>query len=280
MTKKKIFVLALAVCLLAILSMGTLAWFSDSDSVDNNFYVGDGGENADDIFSVDIWEHVDSDGDGQPDLYIGKDTDGGSYDYKEVVPGDMLYKAVNVTNTGSNAEWIRVSVTVDNASVWAQLETKYGFNLEDLLIRYDLRYLRLIRCRKNGLTAFFSLRVSRKYGLEIFSSQIGEGLYLGHAHNINVHPEAMLGKNCNLNKGCTIGAENRGSRKGAPVLGDEVWVGTNAVVCGRVHIGSDVLIAPNAFVNFDVPDHSLVIGNPGQIIRKEQATTAYITHKV
>lgn len=150
----------------------------------------------------------------------------------------------------------------------------------DLLIRYDLRYLWLIRCRKNGLTAFFSLRASRKYGLEILSSQIGEGLYLGHAHNINVHPEAMLGKNCNLNKGCTIGAENRGSRKGAPVLGDEVWVGTNAVVCGRVHIGSDVLIAPNAFVNFDVPDHSLVIGNPGQIIRKEQATTAYITHKV
>ena len=141
MTKKKVFVAALAICLVAIISMGTLAWFSDSDSVDNNFYVGDGGENADDIFSVNIWEHVDSDGDGQPDLYIGRDTDGGSYDYREVVPGDMLYKAVNVTNTGSNPEWIRVSVTVDNASVWAQLEDKYGFNLEDLLIRYDMTKL-------------------------------------------------------------------------------------------------------------------------------------------
>ena len=141
MTKKKVFVVALAVCLVAILSLGTLAWFSDSDSVDNNFYVGEGGENADDIFSVNIWEHVDSNGDGQPDLYIGRDTDGGSYDYKEVVPGDMLYKAVNVTNTGSNPEWIRVSVTVDNASVWAQMEDKYGFKLEDLLIRYDMTKL-------------------------------------------------------------------------------------------------------------------------------------------
>ena len=141
MTKKKVFVVALAVCLVAILSLGTLAWFSDSDSVDNNFYVGEGGENADDIFSVNIWEHVDSDGDGQPDLYIGRDTDGGSYDYKEVVPGDMLYKPVNVTNTGSNPEWIRVSVTVDNASVWAQMEDKYGFKLEDLLIRYDMTKL-------------------------------------------------------------------------------------------------------------------------------------------
>ena len=141
MTKNKVFVAALAICLVAIISMGTLAWFSDSDSVDNNFYVGGGGENADSIFSVNIWEHVDSDGDGEPDLYIGRDTDGGSYDYKEVVPGDMLYKAVNVTNSGSNPEWIRVSVTVDNASVWAQLETKYGFNLEDLLIRYDMTKL-------------------------------------------------------------------------------------------------------------------------------------------
>lgn len=141
MTKKKVFVVALAICLVAIISMGTLAWFSDSDSVDNKFYVGDGGENADDIFSVNIWEHVDSDGDGQPDLYIGKDGDGGSYDYKEVLPGDMLYKAVNVTNTGSNPEWIRVSVTVDNAAAWAQLEDDYGFKLEDLLIRYDMTKL-------------------------------------------------------------------------------------------------------------------------------------------
>lgn len=141
MTKKKVFVAALAVCLIAILSLGTLAWFSDSDSVDNHFYVGDGGEIDDGIFSVNIWEHVDSDGDGEPDLYIGRDSDGGSHDYKEVVPGDMLYKAVNVSNTGTNPEWIRVSVTVDNASVWAQLETKYGFNLEDLLIRYDMTKL-------------------------------------------------------------------------------------------------------------------------------------------
>ena len=141
LNKKKVFTLALAVCLIAILSLSSLAWFNDSDSVINDFYVGDGEEDADDIFSVDIWEHVDSDGDGEPDLYVGKETDGGSYEYNEVVPGDMLYKAVNVTNTGSNAEWVRVSVTVDNASVWETLETKYGFNLEDLLIRYDMTKL-------------------------------------------------------------------------------------------------------------------------------------------
>ena len=40
------------------------------------------------------------------------------------------------------------------------------------------------------------------------------------------------------------------------------------------------MIAPNSFVNFDVPDHSVVIGNPGVIYRKEYATKDYIAFRV
>ena len=149
-----------------------------------------------------------------------------------------------------------------------------------LLLRYDLRYLYLIRQRKTKLRTFFALGAARKYGLEILSDNIGPGLYIGHAHNINVNPSTIIGKNCNLNKGCTLGKENRGKRKGAPILGDNVWIGTNSVVVGKVHIGNDVLIAPNAYVNFDVPDHSIVLGNPGNIIKKGNATEGYITMRI
>lgn len=149
-----------------------------------------------------------------------------------------------------------------------------------LLLRYDLRYLYLIRKKKTVIRTIFASRAARKYGLEILTENIGPGLYLGHAHNINVHPNAVVGKNCNLNKGCTLGKENRGKREGAPVLGDNVWVGTNSVVVGNIHIGNDVLIAPNAYVNFDVPDHSIVLGNPGKIIRKDNATESYITMRI
>ena len=124
------------------------------------------------------------------------------------------------------------------------------------------------------------MRSSRKYGLEILSRNIGEGLYIGHAHNINVHPHAVIGKNCNLNKGCTIGRENRGERNGVPTIGNDVWVGSNAVVVGKIVIEDDVLIAPNAYVNFDVPSHSIVVGNPGKIISRDNATEEYITYKV
>ncbi len=150
----------------------------------------------------------------------------------------------------------------------------------NLITRYDLRYLHHIRSNKHPLYTLFSLRSSRKYGLEILSKDIGEGLYIGHAHNINVHPQAVIGKNCNLNKGCTIGRENRGKRNGVPTIGNDVWVGSNAVVVGKIVIGDDVLIAPNAYVNSDVPSHSIVVGNPGKIISRDNATEGYITYKV
>ena len=47
-----------------------------------------------------------------------------------------------------------------------------------------------------------------------------------------------------------------------------------------LHIGNNVLIAPNSYVNFDVPDNSIVIGNPGKIIHKDNATEDYINRKV
>ena len=107
-------------------------------------------------------------------------------------------------------------------------------------------------------------------------SRVVPFLYLGHPYNITVAGDCIIGKNANLHKGCTIGRENRGKRKGVPTIGDNVWVGINAVIVGNIRIGNDVVIAPNAFVNFDVPDHSVVIGNPGTIHKKENATYGYV----
>ena len=90
----------------------------------------------------------------------------------------------------------------------------------------------------------------------------------------------LIGKNCNIAKGVTIGQENRGKRKGTPIIGDSVWIGTNAVIVGKIVIGDDVLIAPNAFVNCDVPSHSVVTGNPCTIHHRDNATEAYVERLV
>lgn len=89
-----------------------------------------------------------------------------------------------------------------------------------------------------------------------------------------------MGCNVNLHKGCTIGQENRGRRKGVPELGNCVYMGINSTIVGRVTIGDDVLIAPNTYINCDVPSHSIVIGSPCKIIPREGATDGYIVNRV
>ena len=105
-------------------------------------------------------------------------------------------------------------------------------------------------------------------------------MYVGHPYCITVNADAVIGNNCNLHKGVTIGQENRGHRKGVPTIGSCVWIGINSTVVGNVSIGDDVLIAPNTFVNCDVPPHSVVFGNPCTIKPRENATEDYINNRV
>jgi serine O-acetyltransferase len=106
-----------------------------------------------------------------------------------------------------------------------------------------------------------------RYGFEISpTTSIGPGFHLGHFGGVVISPYATLGSNINISQGVTIGAESRGKRKGAPTLEDRVWVGAHAIIVGKVTIGTEALIAPGAFVNFDVPAKALVLGNPGKVV--------------
>jgi serine O-acetyltransferase len=133
-----------------------------------------------------------------------------------------------------------------------------------------------------GIIARFLLRwCSYRFSIQIpYNTSIGEGLYIGHFGTIIINHEAVIGRNCNLAPGVTIGQTSRGSKQGVPILGDSVWIGVNAVIVGKILIGNNVLIAPGAYVNFDVPDHSVVMGNPAVIKPREDATDGYIQNKV
>lgn len=120
-----------------------------------------------------------------------------------------------------------------------------------------------------------------KYGFQIYpETQIGAGFYLGHWGAVVINPKTVIGRNCNISQGVTIAQANRGKNEGVPTVGDEVWIGPNAVLVGKIKIGNNVLIAPNAYVNFDVPDNSVVIGNPGVITSNPFATEGYINNKI
>ena len=109
-------------------------------------------------------------------------------------------------------------------------------------------------------------------------TRIGNGFRIVHFGHIVVNPDAIIGRNFNISQGCLIG-NAQGKRKGSPIIGDNVCMNANSIIIGNVTIGNNVLIAPGAFVNFDVPDNSIVIGNPGKVIPRDSSPTAkYIVY--
>lgn len=117
-------------------------------------------------------------------------------------------------------------------------------------------------------------------GIQIPSgTQNGPGLRISHFGNIVVNPAAIIGKNFSIAQGTLIGSA-QGKRKGTPVIGDNVIMSANSIVVGGVTIGNYVMIAPGAFVNFDVPSHSIVIGNPGRIIPSDHPTDKYNVYRI
>lgn len=78
--------------------------------------------------------------------------------------------------------------------------------------------------------ALFSICKRKKHIDLYYKTNIGGGLYIGHPYCITINEKAVIGKNVNIHKGVTIGQENRGERKGTPVIGDEVWIGINSPI--------------------------------------------------
>lgn len=159
---------------------------------------------------------------------------------------------------------------------------------EKILSPMGLKYIKCLRkCSSSNnkiKKLFYKIKLkilSKKTFIQIYDyTNIGEGLYIGHNGRVIINPKCVIGKNVNIATGVTIGQESRGKRKGCPTIGDCVWIGTNSVIVGNIKIGNDVLIAPLTFVNFNVPSHSIVIGNPARVIQKKNATEGYILNKI
>ena len=118
-------------------------------------------------------------------------------------------------------------------------------------------------------------------GIQIpVGTKIDKGMRILHFGTIVINPGAIIGKNFNIAQGCLIG-NSAGKHKGVPVIGDNCYMGANSIIVGGVKVGNDVLVAPGAFVNFDVPDNSIVIGNPGQVITRDSSPTKkYIVYSI
>jgi serine O-acetyltransferase len=93
-------------------------------------------------------------------------------------------------------------------------------------------------------------------------SRIGPGLWITHFGGVIVQDEAIIGSNCHLCQGVTIGRGHGSGGYGAPVLEDDVYVGPNAVVLGKITVGRGARIGANSVVTANVPPGTHVWPSP------------------
>ena len=109
-----------------------------------------------------------------------------------------------------------------------------------------------------------------KYGISIpFSTRIESGLYLPHFGGIVVNGQSIIGKNCTILQGVTIGQASRGKKRGYPIIGNNVYISAGAKVIGKVTIGNNTVLGANCVITSDVPDKAIVATTPATVISYE-----------
>jgi|Deesub1362B_J571_1020462.scaffolds.fasta_scaffold00036_41 cysteinyl-tRNA synthetase len=107
-------------------------------------------------------------------------------------------------------------------------------------------------------------------GIEIHpAARIGPGFFIDHGMGVVIGETTEIGENCLLYQGVTLGGTGKERGKRHPTLGDNVVVGAGAKILGAIRIGNNVKIGANAVVLKSVPDHSIVVGVPGRVIKKK-----------
>ena len=153
-----------------------------------------------------------------------------------------------------------------DASNWI-LKIQSVNKIQDLFRYPEFRELVYYRAKKNSIISkvliLFSRTIYNSNLLFINTKNIGKGFFIEHGFSTIISAES-IGTNFHINQNCTIGW----TKKGAPVIGNNVTIGCNAVVIGKITIGDNVIVGAGAIVTKSIPDNCVVIGNPARIIKR------------
>ncbi len=149
-------------------------------------------------------------------------------------------------------------------------------NTLEILLTYPT--LKAIRCyrlahwfynHKNFTTARIISQWARsKTGIEIHpGAKIGKGLFIDHGMGVVIGETAVIGDNCLLYQGVTLGGTGKDKGKRHPTLKNNVLVGAGAKVLGPFTVGNNVKIAANAVVLNAIPDNCTAVGVPAHIVK-------------
>jgi serine O-acetyltransferase len=130
--------------------------------------------------------------------------------------------------------------------------------------QWSRRRPKVLRILFDPLYMILDFFVQALWGIEIpRTAKVGPGLYIGHYGGITVSSVATLGRDCNLSQNITIGVSGAGPKRGAPTIGDNVYIAPGARLFGKISIGNNVKIGANAVIHKDLPDNAIAVLDPG-----------------
>jgi putative colanic acid biosynthesis acetyltransferase WcaB len=150
-------------------------------------------------------------------------------------------------------------------------------SLKSRLVLLLFRYVKYLKIHPGVICKIISVPFSVLYtiivhwimGIEIpIEVIIGKNLQLFHGVGLVLHPAVVIGEGCVLRHCTTLGSKvTAGSGpQTAPVLGNYVDVGCNAVILGHISVGNNSIIGAGSVVVRDVPENAVVCGNPAKVI--------------
>lgn len=148
--------------------------------------------------------------------------------------------------------------------------------------RFVMAFFRLVHLLRSSLFTFilflplfilYRLLVEWVLGIELpWKTRIGPGLRVDHGQALVVNDGTVFGAGCTVRNSTTIG--NKQAKEGgytrAPIIGDRVDIGANAVIIGPITLGDDVIVGAAAVVLKDVPAGHIAVGNPARHIPRKR----------
>lgn len=159
-------------------------------------------------------------------------------------------------------------------------ERKFSFRFVYLFfldIRFRQIFLFRLLSNKNLFFKIFSLplklyyrKLKYKSGIQLsIGTKVGGGLLFEHWGSIIISPLVVIGSNCTIAQNVTLGLKKTGLKTGAPIIGNNVFIGPGAVVLGNIKVGNNAAIGANSVVLHDVPENTTVAGAPAVIISRK-----------
>ena len=125
------------------------------------------------------------------------------------------------------------------------------------------------------IARYISQRARRKTGIEIHpSAKIGKGVFIDHGMGVVIGETAVVGDNCTIYQGVTLGGTGKDKGKRHPTIGSNVTIGCGAKVLGPFTVGDNSKIAANAVVLSEIPPNSTCVGVPAHIVWLENKRVA------